>query len=98
LQRLRDHLVIEVSDSGLGIAPEDISHIFEPFRRTRFSSPEIPGIGLGLHVVKRIVEAHHGRIEVESRVGAGSTFKISIPVRHSRETERVHVRGKEHIA
>ena len=74
-----DQIMIEVSDKGIGIAPEDIPHIFEPFRRTRHGGREIPGVGLGLHVVRRIVEAHHGRIEVESRLGEGTKFKVWIP-------------------
>ena len=80
LQSMGDRVLIEVSDKGIGIAPEDITHIFVPFRRTRHhAGQEIPGVGLGLHVVRRIVEAHHGEIEVESRLGEGTTFKVWIP-------------------
>jgi signal transduction histidine kinase len=71
--------VIEVSDTGMGIAPQDLPHIFEPFRRSGLGRREIPGIGLGLNVVKRIVEAHGGLIDVISRVGKGSTFIVCIP-------------------
>jgi two-component system sensor histidine kinase MtrB len=71
--------LIEVSDTGMGIAAQDLPHIFEPFRRTGLGKREIPGIGLGLNVVKRIVEAHGGLIEVTSRVGKGTTFIVCIP-------------------
>jgi two-component system, OmpR family, sensor histidine kinase MtrB len=74
-----EQALITISDSGVGIRREDISHIFEPFRRARRDLKRVPGLGLGLHVVQRIVEAHGGRIEVESRPGSGTTFKVSIP-------------------
>jgi signal transduction histidine kinase len=97
LQPVDGQVLIEVSDNGVGIAPEDLPVIFEPFRRTRFSSREIPGVGLGLHVVKRIVDAHRGHIEVESREGQGTTFKLWIPRRVATEHPEVR-REKERIA
>lgn len=75
----RDEALITVSDRGIGIAREDQERIFEPFRRTSASRETIPGVGLGLSVVRRIVEAHGGRIEVESRPGSGSTFRVWLP-------------------
>jgi signal transduction histidine kinase len=69
--------VISVVDSGLGIDRERQANLFEPFRRV--SSEAIPGVGLGLFVAKRIVEAHHGRIEVESVSGQGSIFRVRLP-------------------
>ena len=65
---------IEVSDSGRGIAPEDISKVFEPY----FSTKET-GTGLGLAIVKKAVDDHNGTISVKSRVGEGTTFTITIP-------------------
>jgi signal transduction histidine kinase len=79
LEQIVDRVLIAVSDTGIGIAPEDIPHIFEPFRRARLESREISGAGLGLHVVGRIVAAHGGRIEVESQAGKGTTFRVWIP-------------------
>jgi signal transduction histidine kinase len=67
-----------VSDQGLGIAPEDRPHIFEPFRRGSWQN-QVPGLGLGLSVARRIVEAHGGRIDVESAPGAGSIFRVQLP-------------------
>ncbi|HVS20605.1 MAG TPA: ATP-binding protein [Pyrinomonadaceae bacterium] len=65
---------IEVSDSGRGIAPEDISKVFEPYYSTRET-----GTGLGLAIVKKAVDDHHGTISVKSKVGEGTTFTITLP-------------------
>ncbi len=70
---------ISVTDKGIGVAPEDRERIFEPFRRSVRVRDQIPGTGLGLSSTRKIVEAHGGRIEVESQVGVGSTFRIYIP-------------------
>jgi signal transduction histidine kinase len=72
---------ISVSDTGLGIASEDLRRIFEPFYSTK-KAPDSAGqggTGLGLAVCRDIVEAHHGRIRAESRPGQGSTFTIILP-------------------
>lgn len=70
-------VVLEVADNGVGIPPEEIEGLFLPFRRHR--ADLAPGAGLGLSVVKRIVEGHGGRIEVHSRLEAGSTFRVYLP-------------------
>jgi two-component system sensor histidine kinase MtrB len=70
---------ISVTDHGIGIAKQDLEQVFQPFRRTGPSRETIPGVGLGLSVARRIVEAHGGRIEVESEPGAGSTFTVNVP-------------------
>jgi signal transduction histidine kinase len=70
---------VEVSDEGVGISPDELPYIFEPFRRTKTSKDEVPGVGLGLSVAQRIVRAHGGRISVESQVGKGSTFRVDLP-------------------
>jgi two-component system sensor histidine kinase BaeS len=70
-----------VADSGLGIAPEDLPHIFERFYRGRQARQrDIPGTGLGLAIVKEIVELHHGSITVDSQVNEGTTFRVDLPV------------------
>jgi two-component system NtrC family sensor kinase len=70
------HVLIEVSDTGIGIAPENMTKIFDPF----FTTKEIGrGTGLGLAVCYGIVAEHGGRLEVQSAVGAGTTFTISLP-------------------
>jgi signal transduction histidine kinase len=77
--------VVSVSDQGIGIAKEDIEHIWEPFRRTGASTEAIPGVGLGLSIAKRIVEAHGGEIVVQSMLGIGSTFSVVLPLVQQRE-------------
>ena len=72
---------VTVQDNGLGISPEDQAHIFDRFYRVRRPETEkIDGTGLGLAIVKRLVEAHHGRIRVESELGEGTTFHVTLPV------------------
>jgi len=69
-----------VRDSGLGIPPADLPHIFEPFYRAReVVAAQIHGSGLGLSVVRQIVEDHGGRITVESQPGRGSSFTLYLP-------------------
>ena len=73
--------VITVADTGQGIAPEDLPHIFDRFYRAdKARTRAAGGTGLGLSIVKWIVDAHHGRVEVESTLGEGSTFRIHLPV------------------
>jgi len=73
-------LLLTVADTGMGIEPEDLPHLFERFYRgQQAAQSEIPGTGLGLGIVKEIVDWHGGRIEVESEVGVGSTFRVWLP-------------------
>jgi signal transduction histidine kinase len=65
-----------VSDTGRGIPPQNLSNIFRPFYTTKGN-----GTGLGLSLARRIVEEHHGRIEVSSVVGQGSKFEVVLPFR-----------------
>jgi signal transduction histidine kinase len=75
------YVCLEVQDTGIGIEPEDLPHIFERFYRgQRVSQLNIPGPGLGLTIAKEIVSLHSGRLEVQSEVGAGSTFQLYFPV------------------
>ena len=72
-----DELLVEFIDTGAGIKPEDLSKIFEPFFTTK---PQGRGTGLGLSICYGIIADHRGRIEVESQVGIGSTFKVYLPI------------------
>lgn len=72
-----ENVWVEVSDSGCGIPQEQIARIFEPFYTTKKK-----GSGLGLMIVQRIIRDHGGRIELESHVGRGSTFRIYLPLQH----------------
>jgi len=69
---------IRVRDEGAGIAEEDQTHIFERFYRAR-DTRTVAGTGLGLALVQRIVAAHGGTVDVESRAGKGSTFRVRLP-------------------
>jgi signal transduction histidine kinase len=80
LERRGNHAVLRVIDRGIGISREDQRHVFEPFRRVGPSKGSLPGAGLGLFVVKQIVHAHRGMIEVDSRPGQGSEFRVSLPL------------------
>lgn len=72
-------VLLLVEDSGIGIDPEDIPHLFERFYRGQRIS-HIPGSGLGLGIVKEIVDIHQGKIGVDSVVGQGSRFRVWLPV------------------
>ena len=72
---------ISVTDTGIGIAPEDQARIFEEFRQVGADySHKSEGTGLGLTLAKKFVELHGGRIWVESEVGKGSRFTFSLPI------------------
>jgi signal transduction histidine kinase len=69
------HVIITVADNGIGIAPEDFSRIFEPKFTTKTS-----GMGLGLSIIKNIIENYNGTITFESQKGKGTTFTVSLPI------------------
>ncbi len=72
--------VVEIEDTGVGIAAEDLPRVFDPFfRADQARSREVQGCGLGLSIARWIAETHKGRIEVESQVGVGSLFRITLP-------------------
>lgn len=77
-----DKVCVEISDTGCGIAPENLNRIFEPFFTTK---PVGKGTGLGLSLAYGIVERHHGRIEVHSEVGVGTTFKVILPIEQAEQ-------------
>ena len=72
-------ITIAVSDTGIGITPEDQEAIFEEFRQVGSGSQKQEGTGLGLTLTKKFVELHGGRIWVSSEVGKGSTFTFTLP-------------------
>ena len=74
---------IEVADTGIGIAEEDLPHVFKRYYRCKKSMYR-RGTGLGLAIVKAVVDAHGGEVSVESHEGEGSTFRVVLPVKHTR--------------
>lgn len=75
----RDHIVVEVQDYGKGIAPMDQQILFQPRLRLE-RDRRTPGLGLGLALCRQLVEAHGGKIWVESELGKGSIFRFSLPL------------------
>jgi two-component system phosphate regulon sensor histidine kinase PhoR len=75
-------LVLRIMDNGIGIPPQDQPFIFDKFFRTDEAIDHFPGTGLGLSIVKGIVDAHNGRIWVESQMGSGTTFTVMLPSYH----------------
>lgn len=73
-----DQAIFQTQDFGIGIPPSDIEHIFEPFHRAS-NADNIPGMGLGMSIVKQAVDLHGGEILVESAIGAGTTFTVILP-------------------
>lgn len=72
-------VLLEVRDRGKGLTEEEIGFIFQPFRRGEEGYTSSAGMGLGLYIVSRLVEAHGGRVEVKSDLGKGSTFTVHLP-------------------
>ena len=79
-----DEVWVEVEDTGKGIPSENLNRIFDPFFTTK---PIGKGTGLGLSLSYGIVQKHHGRIEVKSEVGKGTTFRICVPKRHVEKSD-----------
>lgn len=78
-ERCGDRVVLRCTDTGIGIPAEAIPRLFEEFYRAPNAKASYPGTGLGLSLVKRIVDLYHGEIRVESTVGQGTTFTVSLP-------------------
>jgi signal transduction histidine kinase len=92
--RQGDGVYVEIADTGKGIAPENLKRIFEPFFTTK---PVGKGTGLGLSLSYGIVQKHNGRIEVESEVGKGATFRVWVPERQpARSEETGNAERSEH--
>ena len=73
-------VIISITDTGIGIPPQDIPNLFEPFYRSGNTS-EIDGTGLGLAIVKGFIDIHNGKIFVTSKLNKGTTFKITLPLK-----------------
>jgi two-component system phosphate regulon sensor histidine kinase PhoR len=76
-----DYVEVRVTDRGIGIEPGEIAKIFDKFYRVKHpKTRQVIGTGLGLSLVKGLIEAHRGSVEVESQVGEGSTFRVFLPI------------------
>jgi two-component system, OmpR family, phosphate regulon sensor histidine kinase PhoR len=81
LEQEDGHVACHVTDTGMGMGPEDVSEVFAKFFRTSsVRRTAIPGVGLGLPISKAIIEAHGGTIGVDSTLGEGTTFTFRVPV------------------
>lgn len=83
-------ILIKVTDTGKGIAAEDLPHVFERFYKG--SGPrqsQTSGVGLGLSIVKEIVRSHGGEVKAESTIGVGSTFSFTLPVKYGQAQSRI---------
>ena len=74
---------VAVTDTGVGIAPEDREAVFEEFRQVGASAKKREGTGLGLAISRKFIELHGGRIWVDSQIGKGSTFTFTLPLKSS---------------
>jgi signal transduction histidine kinase len=75
---------VQIADTGPGISPEQLPRIFDRFYRAT-KDDSLPGSGLGLSIVKAIVEAHRGKVDVESKPGQGSVFTVYLPLSSSND-------------
>jgi signal transduction histidine kinase len=91
-------IVTSVTDSGVGIAEEDLPMIFDGFYRAESGKAAAGGVGLGLAITRRIIEAHDGSIAVHSELGKGSTFVLSLPVLRSAPSEKPGTEGVKDTA
>ena len=84
----RDKIWISVKDTGSGIAPEELGHVFRRFWRSPNSlSQKFSGTGIGLAICRRLVELHGGKISAESQLGQGSTFKFFLPISNTQDSK-----------
>ena len=80
-----ENVTLAVADNGPGIALPDQKRIFDKFYRANAANAAVPGTGLGMTIVKYLVDAHHGQITIDSAVGVGTTVKIHLPRTHVTE-------------
>jgi len=84
---VEDHYQVSIEDQGIGMTPEQVEKIFDKFYRADASNTAIPGTGLGMSIVKYLVEAHGGEVWVESRKGKGTTVRFTIPLESNKKNE-----------
>jgi signal transduction histidine kinase len=72
------HVLIDISDTGIGLSADDAAQLFQPFKRIT-PKPQIEGTGLGLYIVRQLIERMNGQVSVHSEKGVGSRFTITLP-------------------
>jgi two-component system, OmpR family, phosphate regulon sensor histidine kinase PhoR len=72
-------VTIQLSDNGVGIEPQAVPRIFQKFYRAESQAAKRPGLGIGLYLVRKLVELHHGDIQVTSELNKGTTFRLTFP-------------------
>lgn len=83
-----DNVLVKVSDNGIGVSKEDMHRLFKKFSRAQNAKEMYTdGSGIGLFIVKEIIEGHGGKVRVESELGKGSTFFVTLPIRHKQGTD-----------
>jgi signal transduction histidine kinase len=97
VQSRSEHIAIRVSDTGLGIPKEALPKVFERFYRVKRPGKEIKGTGLGLAIVNKIVNAHGGRIDVESKLNKGTTFTVLLPYLVKPDSDVLPEQTDEHL-
>jgi signal transduction histidine kinase len=83
VKKTSENIKLSITDNGIGIKEADLPHIFDRFWRAETSRHQ-KGLGLGLSLANTIVNLHNGKIEVQSKVGKGSTFEITLPLKQKR--------------
>jgi two-component system, OmpR family, phosphate regulon sensor histidine kinase PhoR len=79
LEAAHGHAILRITDTGIGISEEHLPRLFDRLFRTESAGRRADGTGVGLAIVKRIVEVHRGTVKVQSRVSSGSTFTVTLP-------------------
>ncbi len=77
----KDHVIVEIGDSGCGIDPANLKNLFQPFFTTKTSAEGPKGTGLGLYMSKRLLDAHGATISIDSTLNVGTTFNVRIPIK-----------------
>lgn len=90
-----DYAYVSVKDHGVGIPPEYLERVFERFYRVPSDNISVRGTGLGLFISRRIIEAHHGEITVQSVLGEGTTFNIKLPLKQTTAENSISLRESE---
>ncbi len=89
-----DHLTVEIEDHGIGISAEALPRVFDRFYHLEKNGDELyGGLGIGLAITRQVIQQHHGKMSVESRLGRGSTFTISLPLWRKQQPEPSPAQG-----